>query len=204
MQRRILPTSAIYKTLWRLDTPEKIQDYLNKLPFNFEKRRETYRSVKKTLEAGEAHCFEGALVAAAALQMQGQKPLLLDIRTVGNIDSDHVVALFRKGKLWGAISKTNHPVLRYREPVYKSVRELAMSYFHEYFLNDGTKTMRSFSKPFDLSKAKLDWVSSEQDLFELVDALDTWPHEEVVPKGHKLRKAEKIEIKAGKLVEWGK
>lgn len=143
-------------------------------------------------------------MAAAALQMQGQKPLLLDIRTVGTIDSDHVVALFRRGKLWGAISKTNHPVLRYREPVYKSVRELAMSYFHEYFLNNGTKTMRSFSKPFNLARTKLDWVSSDKDLFELVDALDNWPHEEVVPRGHKLRKAEKIEIEAGKLVEWDK
>jgi hypothetical protein len=201
MPKRTQATSATYRKLKRLSTPAKIQDFLNKMPFNHEKRGETYRSVEETLRANEAHCFEGALVAAAALSMQGHRPLLMDIR-VSKGDADHVVALFKRGKLWGAISKTNHAVLRYREPIYKSVRELAMSYFHEYFLPDGTKTMRKFSRPFDLSKRKENWLSSKENLVELVDALDRSPHEEVVPKGHKLRKAEKIEIKAGLIVEW--
>ena len=190
--------SAIYKKLWRLKTPEKIQDFVNTLPFNFEKRGETYRSVAESLKAGTAHCFEGALIACAALYIHGHRPLLLDLRTTDK-DADHVVALFKKGKYWGAISKTNHAVLRYREPIYKSVRELAMSYFHEYFLDNGLKTMRKFSKPFDLSKTKIDWLTSKNDLFKLVDALDRSPHENVLPRGHKLRKAEKIEIKAGKI-----
>ncbi|MBX4199030.1 hypothetical protein KW800_02015 [Candidatus Parcubacteria bacterium] len=201
MPRRTPHTSATFKKLKRLTTPEKVQDFLNTLPFNFEKKGETYRSVKKALEAGEAHCFEGALIAAAALQMHGHKPLLLDLRT-SNGDADHVVALFKKNKHWGAVSKTNHAVLRYREPVYASVRELAMSYFHEYFLHNGTKTMRKFSKPFDLSKTKFDWLNSNEDLFDLVNALDHSPHVPVVPKGLKLRKAEKVEIKAGKIVEF--
>lgn len=189
--------------LKKLNTPEKIQDFLNKLPFNHEKRGETYRSVELTLKANKAHCFEGALIAAGALWLSGEKPLLMDIRTTGG-DVDHVVALFKKGKYWGALSKTNHAVLRYREPVYKSVRELAMSYFHEYFLEDGTKTMREFSKPFDLSKTKFDWLLGKENLFDLVDALDHSPHEKVLPQGTKLRKADKIEIEAGKIVEWKK
>jgi hypothetical protein len=205
MPKRIQATSAIYKKLQRklaaLDTPAKVQDFLNRIPFNHEKRGETYRSVEETLKANEAHCFEGALVAAAALSMQGHKPLLMDIR-VSKGDTDHVVALFKRGKLWGAISKTNHAVLRYREPVYKSVRELAMSYFHEYFLPDGTKTMRKFSKPFDLSKRKEDWMFGKENLVSLVDALDASPHEDVVPRGLKLRRADKIEVLAGKIVEW--
>lgn len=203
MPRRIPPTSATYRKLKRLDTPEKIQDFLNRLPFNFESRGETYRSVEVALKAHEAHCFEGALIAAAALQANGEKPLLMDIRVVdNNEDADHVVALFKKGKFWGAISKTNHAVLRYREPLYKSLHELAMSYFHEYFTHDGTKTMKSFSKPFDLSKRKEDWLRGEGDLTSLVNALDRSPHISVVPKGLKLRKADKIEIKAGRLTEW--
>ncbi|MHB1330763.1 MAG: hypothetical protein ACYCY6_02235 [Minisyncoccota bacterium] len=201
MPKRIQATSVIYKKLSKLKTPEKIQDFLNKLTFNHERRGETYRSVTMTLESGRAHCFEGALVAAAAFYIHGGKPWILDLRTT-NKDVDHVVALFKKGKYWGAVSKTNHSVLRYREPIYKNVRELAMSYFHEYFLLDGSKTMRKFSKPFDLSKVKIDWMSSKDDLSDLVDALDASPHVDVLPKGHKLRKADKIEIDASKIVEY--
>ena len=155
----------------------------------------------------EAHCFEGALLAAVALQMQGQKPLLLDLKTV-RPDFDHVVALFKKDGYWGAISKTNHAVLRYREPVYKSIRELAMSYFHEYFLKDGRKTLRSFSKPFDLSKAAfdIDWLTGKENLANLAHKLDRSPHTKILsPKQiRNLRKADKIEIKSGEIVEYNK
>lgn len=201
MPKRIQATSVIYKKLSKLSTPEKVQDFLNKLPFNHERGRETYRSVGETLKAGRAHCFEGALVAAAAFYIGGGKPLLLDLRTT-NTDVDHVVALFKKGKYWGAVSKTNHSVLRYREPIYRSIRELAMSYFHEYFLLDGSKTMRKFSKPFDLSKVKYDWINGKENLQKLVDALDASPHMDVLPRGHKLRKADKIEIDASKIMEY--
>lgn len=194
-------TSPLYKKLKSLNTPAKIQDFLNKLPFNFERGGETYRSVEETLRAKTAHCFEGALVASAALELMGEKPLLMDLRTAKG-DVDHVVALFRRGKYWGAISKTNHAVLRYREPVYESLRELAMSYFHEYFLNNGQKTLREYSKPFDLSKTRHDWLSSKEDLFELVDELDNSPHERLIPKGLKLRRADKIETKAGQITEY--
>ncbi|MBX4206396.1 hypothetical protein KW784_01255 [Candidatus Parcubacteria bacterium] len=176
-------------------TPAKIQDFVNKLRFNFEKRGETHRSVAETLKAGKAHCFEGALVAAAAFQMQGRKPLILDLKTV-RPDFDHVVALFKIDGCWGAVSKTNHAVLRYREPVYRSIRELAMSYFHEYFLyENGKKTLRSYSKPFDLSKQRIDWLTSTENLADLAHLLDISPHTDILtPKQIKnLRKADQIE-----------
>ncbi len=187
--RKTHPTLAV---LSKLNTPEKIQDFLNELPFNHEKNGETYHSVLKTLESGRAHCFEGALVAAAALWLQGEKPLLMDLRTTDG-DQDHVVALYKKNRLWGAISKTNHPVLRFRDAVYKTPREIAMSYFHEYYLADGTKTLRKYSEPFDLSKIKFDWLLGEEELFLLVDELDKSKHFDIVPKGLSLRKADKIE-----------
>jgi hypothetical protein len=191
------------QTLKKLNTPEKIQDFLNSLPFNFEKKGETCMSPKRVLENKTAHCFEGALFAAAALQVQGQKPLLLDLKASGK-DDDHVLALFKQGKYWGAISKTNHAVLRYREPIYATARELAVSYFHEYFLPDGTKTLKSFSKPFDLSKIKTDWIRSDKNLFVLTRMLDKSSHMQIVPKDLKLRKADDIEIKAGEIVEYKK
>ena len=187
----------------RLNTPAKIQDFLNSLKFNFENDGEKNTSVRLTLKRGKAQCFEGALVAAAALWANGKKPLLLDLKAI-EPDAEHVVALFKEGEFWGAISKTNHTVLRYREPVYKSVRELAMSYFHEYFLSNGIKTMRSFSKPFDLSKLGTYWLTTEENLAPLAHKLDKSPHEKILSKSQikRLRKADKVEIKAGKIEEY--
>jgi hypothetical protein len=123
------------KIFKKLSTPQKIQDFLNSLKFNFEDDGETCMSPRQVLLKGKAHCMEDAMFAAAALEFHGHKPLILDLRaTERPYDSDHVVAVFKKFGCFGAISKTNHAVLRYREPIYKSIRELALSYFHEYFL----------------------------------------------------------------------
>lgn len=207
MQPLDFKKSGLNKSEWqklkKLSTPAKVQDFLNSLPFNFEKSGETHHSPRFTLKNKKAHCFEGALVAAATLWINGKKPLLLDLKTV-RPDFDHVVTLFREGRYWGAISKTNHAVLRYREPVYRSVRELAMSYFHEYFLNNGKKTLRSFSKPFDLSRFGTTWITTEENLADLAHTLDRSPHTNILsPRQVKnLRQAEKIEIKAGEIVEY--
>ncbi len=190
----------------RLNSPAKIQDYLNGLPFNHERRGETYMSPRRMIAAGTAHCFEGALFAAAALMHHGHKPLLLDLRTTSD-DQDHVVALFKVDKYWGAISKTNHAVLRFRDPVYANVRELALSYFHEYFLGNGKKSMRAYSDPFDLSRLPLDsWLTADEDLIDLVNALDDSPHHDIVTKDmiKNLRRADVIEIKTFDSVEWKK
>jgi hypothetical protein len=187
----------------RLSTPVKIQDFLNSIPFNFEKKGETLMSPRRVLREKQAHCLEGALLAYACLEFHKQNVFLLDLRS-SKKDFDHVVAVFEKDGYLGAISKTNHAVLRYREPVYKTIRELALSYFHEYFLKDGTKTLQSYSsKPFYIRGNK-NWEISEEDLWDIGAALDDAPHASIVPKKLTLRKADKIEIDAGEMVEWKK
>ncbi len=183
-------------------TPEKIQDLLDTLRFNKEKKAETCRSPQEVLRHNEAHCLEGALLAAAALQAAGERPLLMNLKASRG-DYDHAVALFKRNGYWGAISKTNHAVLRYRDPIYKTQRELALSYFHEYFLNDtGRKTLLAYSKPFDLTRYGKDWITSTGNLWDIADALRDSPHTSIVPSGTKLRSASIIERKAGDVVEW--
>lgn len=135
--------------------------------------------------------------------MQGQRPLIMDLKT-SDEDVDHIVTLFKKGRCWGAITKTNHAVLRYREPIYRTVRELAVSYFHEYFLPNGKKTLRSYSNPFDLSRYHLSWIDSPADLWALEKAIDRSPHNALLTRSQiaGLRRADDIEIKAGELLEW--
>ncbi len=194
--------------LKQLSTPNKIQDFLDKLPINHEKSGETCHSPRVALREGKAHCIEGALIAATALWLQGEKPLLLDLKTLNiNIDSDHVVALYKKNGYWGAISKTNHAVLRFRDPIYKTVRELALSYFHEYFLpSTGQKTLRSYSRPFSLARFGTKWITSEEGLLHIAEALDNSPHFPIIPKGNEkyIRPASEVEQKVGSITEWSK
>lgn len=190
----------------KLDTPIKIQDFLNQLPINYEKKGETNMSPRRALREQKAHCFEGALIAALALWINGEEPLIMDMRSTLD-DWDHVLALYKQNGHWGAISKTNHATIRYRDPVYRSIRELVMSYFHEWFMNiNGKKTLRNFSNPYNLKKQGMDWITSEKDLWHLVKVLDRLPHFDVAPKKNLklLRPADKMEMKAGKIVEWKK
>jgi len=192
------------KVLRGLRTPAAIQDFLNAMPFNFEEDGETYYSPVMVLKNKKAHCMEGAMLAATALWLHGQQPLIMDLKTTER-DVDHVVALFKEGNRWGAISKTNHAVLRYRDAIYRDPREIAMSYFNEYFLNkDGAKTLRSYSAPFDLSRYGTAWLTAKEDLDDITIALDNSPHVNILEKGgvRHLRPAEPIEIEAGKIVEW--
>lgn len=196
---------AVFK---KLSTPVRIQNYLEALPQNFSKKSgETCRSPRRILRDKRAYCLEGAIFAAAALAYHGRQPLLMDLQTI-ETDEDHVVALFKEGDLWGAISKTNNPVLRWRDPVYKSVRELAMSYFHEYFLyKDGRKTLRAYSRPFNLSRyTPKHWVVAEESLDWLAEEMDASPHLPVVPKKMipKLRRATTLERKILDLEDWKK
>jgi hypothetical protein len=188
----------------KLNTPQKLQDFLESIPINFEKEGDTLYSPRNVLRNKKAHCFEGALFAAAVFWYHGKAPFLLDLKTTHGDDS-HVVALFKEKGKWGAVSKTNHAVLRYRDPVYKTPRELAMSYFHEYFLDDGRKTLRSFAV-FNLKNIKKNWVTDEKDLWHIDKAIDTAKHTEIVSdKNSKtLRKADLVERKAGKLITWKK
>lgn len=187
-----------------LNSPKKIQDFVDTLGKKIENKNEfIIRSPRLVLKTRTASCIEGALLAYAISLFQGNSPSLFDLK-VGknnNRDVDHVVTLFISDGYFGAISKTRHAVLRYREPVYKSVRELAMSYFHEYFTDDGQKTLRSFSAPFKIQGSE--WITSDKDLYEIAVALDESPHTKILSKKMErgLRLADKIEIKAGKLIE---
>lgn len=192
------------KILRSLDNPKKIQDFLNKLPINFDYKRDTCMSVRVVLKKKKCHCIEGAILAAACLRLQGRKPLIVDM-TAAKHDFDHVIAVFKENGRWGAISKTNHAVLRYREPIYNSIRELVMSFFHEYTDNKGRKTLRSFSMPINLSRFdNKNWMTDDEDLWYIDSYLAKVKHYKILNKKQirNLRKADKIEIKAGKLIEW--
>jgi hypothetical protein len=186
----------------KLTTPAKIQDYLNSMPFNFEKKGETLSSPLETIKKHTAHCFEGALLGAYLLSKLGHEPLIMYLKSTKD-DADHVIAPFKINGLWGALSKTNHNVLRYRDPIYKTIRELVMSYFHEYFLNDGTKTLRYYSALLNLNEFE-NWIASDGDLWGIDEELDKLPHYDIVPKSYirQLRKADPLERKAAIVVEY--
>jgi hypothetical protein len=166
---------------------------------------DTCFSPRMVLRRKKAQCLEGAIFAACTLRMHGHRPLLLDLATAPG-DDDHVVALFRKDGFYGAISKTNHAVLRYRDPIYKTIRELVLSYFHEYFLNDGTKTLRSYAV-IDLSRfdAK-NWMTDSNELSYIEKYLFAVRHTKLLTARQiaTLRGADPIERKAGKIIEWKK
>jgi hypothetical protein len=148
--------------------------------------------------------MEGAMLAAAALRIHGEPPFVIDLKATKN-DFDHVIAVFKRDGYFGAISKTNHAVLRYREPIYKTVHELVLSYFHEYFLPDGRKTLRSFTNPIDLSKFdRFNWMTSDDDVFEVPHALDAMKHFPILTTKQikNLRLADHIERQAGEIAEW--
>ncbi|MEK7536119.1 MAG: hypothetical protein AAB590_03890 [Patescibacteria group bacterium] len=198
----------IYKILKKLDTPIKVQNFLDGLPVNFEKHGETCYSPLSVLKHKKAHCMEGALFASAAFMINGREPMLMHLRTGRDSrDDDHALALFRGGKgnkYWGAVSKTNHPVLRYRDAIYASPRELAMSYFHEYFDKFGNKTLLYYSRPFRIKKFGTDWITSNENLWHIDDALNNSPHIRITPKGMRageLRRASKLERRATEMVE---
>ena len=142
-------TPAEHATLVRLTTPERIQAFLNAIPANHEPHGDTVHSVRSVLCHRVAHCIEGALVAACALAIHGEPALVMHLDCAPH-DNPHVLALFRRRGRWGALSKSNGAWLRYREPVYASLRELAMSYFHEFFDKQGRKTLRAYSRTLDL------------------------------------------------------
>ena len=154
----------------RLQSPEKIQRFLDDLGYNKEPDGPTCRSPRGVLRDRTAHCIEGALFAAAALRMLGEPPLLLDFEAVH--DDDHVLAIFRRFGHWGALAKSNFAGLRFREPVYRTLRELAMSYFEHYFNLRKEKTLRNYSRPVNLRRFdSIHWMTAEKDIWEVPEYL---------------------------------
>lgn len=186
------------RRLSRLVTPERIQDFVSAIPWNFQDDRPTAYSVVGVLEAGTAHCIEGAFVAACALWLAGRPPLLMDLGAARG-DVDHVVALFRRDGCWGAISKSNSPFLRYRDPIYRSLRELALSYFPQY-VKLRRKTLRTFSVPVDLRRHDPGlWVTRRGFCREMVDVLTGARHHDLLPPEASLRPIDDVEARANLL-----
>jgi hypothetical protein len=159
----------------RLTTPEKIQRFLDELGYNKEPGGATCYSPRLVLRKRLAHCMEGALFAAAALRELGYPPLLVDLEA--DRDDDHVLAVFRRGGHWGALATSNYSGLRYREPVYRTLRELSMSYFEHYFNLKGEKTLRRYSRPVNLKRFdRMGWMTSEEDVWAIPEYLLTISH----------------------------
>ena len=159
-----------------LNTPEKIQRFMDHhLLYNKEPDGPRCRSPRLVLRDRTAHCMEGALFAAAALRLLGYPPLLLDLEAVR--DDDHVLAIYRQSGCWGALAKSNYSGLRYREPVYRSLRELVMSYFEHYFNLEREKTLRKYSRPVNLRRFDArGWMTREDDPWEIPEYLCTIAH----------------------------
>jgi hypothetical protein len=164
-------TPAERKLLDRLDSPARIQDWLNAIPYSDDK---FYRCPLRVLRDRKGHCFDGALFAAAALRRTGFPPLIVELIPNAR-DDDHLLAVFKQRGHWGAIAQSNFTGLRYREPVYRGVRELVMSYFDDFFNMAGEKTLCGYRGPFHLSAFdRLDWMASDSGLDALADGMDRY------------------------------
>jgi hypothetical protein len=173
-------TAAERAVFRRLSAPEKIQRFLDDLAYNKEPDGPTCRSPRRVLRDRTGHCMEGALFGAAALRMLGHPPLLLDLESVH--DDDHVLAIFRQRGCWGAVAKSNYSGLRYREPVYRTLRELVMSYFEHYYNLRREKTLRNYSRPVNLRRFDhLAWMTAEEDVWAVPEYLCAISHTPVLP-----------------------
>ena len=176
-------TPAELRTLRALNTPARIQKFVDALTYQY---ADTAWSPRRVLRERKGHCLEGALVAAAALRVNGHSPLIMDLESVH--DDDHVVALYREHGLWGGIAKSNFAGLRFRAPVYRTLRELALSYFEHYYNLRGERTLRAYSLPVNL--ARLDgrqWMIAEEDVWFVPEALIAARHYPLFP--HKVARA---------------
>ena len=196
---RLTPSEK--KFLKKLNTPKKIQDFLDSIFFNHEEHGETCMSPRSVLREKKAHCIEGALFAATALWLHKKEPLVLNLKVMKG-DFDHVVTLYKENGYWGAVSKTNHSVLRFRDPIYKTVRELALSYFHEYFLvKNGKKTLLGYSRPINLKHFGAKWITSSEDLWDIAEKIYDSKYVAIVPEKNQrcIRNATWAERKAASI-----
>jgi hypothetical protein len=188
-------TAAERRVLDRLRTPVAIQAFLDRTPYSTD---DAPRCPRRVLAERRAHCLDGAVFGAAALRRLGHRPLLVDLEAVR--DDDHVLAVYRVGGGWGAVAKSNCSGLRFREPVFRTLRELAMSYFELYFNTLGEKTLRRFSLPVDLSRFdRMRWEVDDAALDPLQDALISARHARLITpaQARRLVKTDRLSFRAG-------
>lgn len=196
-------TDAEREVLKRPSNPRALQAFIDAIPVNFEPDGDTCYTVRQVLRYRRAHCIEAALVAACSLWLNGEPPLIMDFRA--RRDYDHVVALFRRGGYWGAISKSNHLALRGRDPVFRTLRELALSYFHEYHNAQGERTLREYSRALDLrAVAPEHWATGEVGAWETERRVDLTRHYLLFPliHGRHLSRIDALEQRAKALVQY--
>jgi len=157
-------TASELRKLRSLKDPYGIQRFIDDLPYHL---ADTAWSPRRVLRENTAHCFEGAIFAAAALRANGYPPLIVDLEAEG--DTDHVIAVYKVKGHWGAVAKSNYVNCRFREPVYRTLRELAMSYFHIYFNMRRQRSMRTFSRPVNLKRFDdQEWMTTEKPIWFIV------------------------------------
>ena len=178
---RFNPTEQ--KMLRGLTTPARIQRFLDcEIGYNLEPKGATCYSPRLTLRHKIAHCMEGALLGAVGLRLLGFEPLIVDLEAVR--DTDHVLAVYRARGHWGAVAKSDYSGLRSREPVYRTIRELAISYFEDYFNPKGEKTLRTYSRPVNLRRFdRIDWMTQDRDVWEIPNHLCDIPHSKILEPG---------------------
>jgi hypothetical protein len=178
-------SKAELATFRRLSTPERIQRYLDDLGYRAE---DAASCPRKVLVERRAHCLDGALLGASALRHLGHPPALLDLRAVR--DDDHVLAVFRERGCWGAVAKSNFVGLRFREPIHRTLRELVLSYFEQYFNLDGEKTLREFSRPLSLRQFdRLGWEFHDDPIPHIAERLDGLRHDRLLSPAQERRLA---------------
>ena len=170
------------EVLSRLSTPERIQKYLDSISYDLGRKGEFRRSPRALLRDKKADCFEGAIFAAAALRFHGHPPMVVDLTAVR--DDDHVIAVFKRSNHWGAIAKSKYTGLEYREPIHRSIRELALSYFEDYFNLAGEKTLREYSKPVNLARFDgAEWMTTEKSVLFIAEYLVKSTHTRLLTPG---------------------
>src|SRR3989449_9653137 len=197
MRRGFGFTPREWSALRALGTPFGIQRTLEAMPYHV---ATTAWAPRRVLREGTAHCLEGAIFAAAALRVLGHAPMVLDLEAVQ--DTDHVIAVYRRRGHWGAIAKSNFSGLRYREPVYRSVRELVMSYFEGYVNLRGDRTLRAFSRPVSLARfdrTHAGWMTSADDLWFIPTHLVGIPHTRLLTRAieRRLSRVDRRSLAAG-------
>ena len=170
------------RTLKALKTPVKVQRYLDALTYNHERGGATSRSPRRVLRDRTAQCAEAAFFAAAAFRVNGREPLIVDLES--DRDDDHLLAVYRDHGHWGAVGKSKFAGLRFRAPVYRTVRELVLSYFEDYYNYAAERTLRRYSRPSSLARFdRIGWMTSEADLWPIIDHLVGLPHIRLIPPG---------------------
>ncbi|MBM3152234.1 MAG: hypothetical protein FJZ96_08570 [Chloroflexi bacterium] len=194
LEKHLTPDEC--RLLANLDSPARIQAWLDTVPYS---KDDFYRCPLRVMRDRKAHCFDGALFAAAVLRRIGHRPRILELLPNAR-DDDHLLAVFKENDAWGAVAQSNYSGLRYREPVFRTLRELTMSYFEDYFNPVGEKTLRGYRGPVDLSSFdRLEWTTSDAGLESLADGIDRYRSVAILTTGMEaaLQPVDERSLKAG-------